>query len=142
MVYELLFDHYCGPNNVGNMASTAETKLASTLYNGEKKRFTWETYVRIHTEQHAVMNGLKKYGYSRIDDSSKVRIMMKVIKTTELDICEANIIASPTLCDNFTGMVELYSTFIKEMKAENTQINVSEVNYSKNRQSGENSSGK
>jgi hypothetical protein len=41
LAYELLFDHYLGPNNVGNMAYAAETKLSSTLYNGEKKRFTW-----------------------------------------------------------------------------------------------------
>jgi hypothetical protein len=50
--YMLLFDHFLGPKNVGNMASEADTKLTSTLYNSEKKRFTWETYVRIHTEQH------------------------------------------------------------------------------------------
>jgi hypothetical protein len=39
--YMLLFYHFLGPNNVGNMVSEAETKLTSTLYNGEKKRFTW-----------------------------------------------------------------------------------------------------
>jgi hypothetical protein len=33
--YELLFDHYIGPNTVGNMVSAADTKLAST----------WEIYV-------------------------------------------------------------------------------------------------
>jgi hypothetical protein len=38
--YMLLFDHFLGPNNVGNMASDAETKLTGTLYNGEKKSFT------------------------------------------------------------------------------------------------------
>jgi hypothetical protein len=58
----LLFDHFLGRNNVGNMTSAAETKLTGTLYNGEKKRSTWETYVRIHTEQHSVLNGLKDYG--------------------------------------------------------------------------------
>jgi hypothetical protein len=68
--YMLLFDHFLGPNNVGNMASEADTKLTSTLYNGEKNRFTWETYVRIHTEQHSVLNGLKDYGYAGIDYSS------------------------------------------------------------------------
>jgi hypothetical protein len=41
--YMLLFDHFIDPSNVGNMASEADTKLTSTLYNGEKKRFTWET---------------------------------------------------------------------------------------------------
>jgi hypothetical protein len=45
LAYELLFYHYLGPNNVGNMANAAENKLSSTLYNGEKKRFTWETFV-------------------------------------------------------------------------------------------------
>jgi hypothetical protein len=33
--YMLLFYHFIGPNNVGNMASEAETKLTGTLYNGE-----------------------------------------------------------------------------------------------------------
>jgi hypothetical protein len=75
--YMLLFDHFLGPRNVGNMASEAETKLTSTLYNGEKNRFTWETYGRIHTEQHPVLNGLKDYGYAGIDDSSKVRHLLK-----------------------------------------------------------------
>jgi hypothetical protein len=42
---ELIFDHYIGPNSVGNMANAAETRLSSTLYNGENKRFNWETYV-------------------------------------------------------------------------------------------------
>jgi hypothetical protein len=80
--YMLLFDHFLGPNNVGNMASEAETKIAGTLYNVEKKSFTWETYVRIYTEQHSVLNGLKYYGYAVIDDSSKVRHLLKGIKTT------------------------------------------------------------
>jgi hypothetical protein len=43
--YMILFDHFLGPNNVVNMASTAYTKLNVTLYNGEKKIFTCETYV-------------------------------------------------------------------------------------------------
>jgi hypothetical protein len=39
--YMLLFDHFLGHNNVGNMASVAATKLTGTLYNGEKKRLAW-----------------------------------------------------------------------------------------------------
>jgi hypothetical protein len=67
----LKFDHLLA-NNVGNMSSAADTNLTGTIYNGEKKIFTWETYVRIHTEQHSVLNGLKDYGYAKFDDSSKV----------------------------------------------------------------------
>jgi hypothetical protein len=127
----LLFDHFLGPNNVGNMASEAETKLTSTLYNGEKKHFTWESYVRIHTEQHSVLNGLKDYGYAGIDDSSKVCHLLKGIKTTELDICKAQVMDSPSLRDDFAATVELYSTFIKKLKAENPQLNASEVSFAR-----------
>jgi hypothetical protein len=103
----LLFYHFVGPNNVGNMASSTETKLTGTLYKGEKKRFTWETYVRIHTEHHSVLNGLKYYGYAGIDDSSEVRHFLRCIKTTELDVCKMQVMASPTLPDDFTATVEL-----------------------------------
>jgi hypothetical protein len=139
--YTILFDHFLGPNNVGNMASEAETKLTSTLYNGEKKRFTWETYVRIHTEQYSVLSGLKDYGYAGIDDSSKVRHLLKGIKTTELDVCKTQVMASPSLRDNFAVTVELYATFIKKMKAENPQLNVSEVSFARGK-GGKNSYGK
>jgi hypothetical protein len=37
--------------------------------------------------------------------------------------------ASPSLRDDFTATVELYSTFIKQSKAENPQLNVSEVSF-------------
>jgi hypothetical protein len=87
--------------------------------------------VRIHTEQHSVLNGLKEYGYSGIDDSSKVRHLLKGIKTTDLDVCKAQVMASPTLRDDFTATVELYSTFIKQMKVYNPQLNVSEVSYAR-----------
>jgi hypothetical protein len=139
--YMLLFDHFIGPNNVGNMVSEAENKLTSTLYNGEKKRFTWETYVSIHTEQHTVLNGLKDYGYAGIDHSSKVRHLLNGIKTTELDVCKAQVMASPSLRDDFSATVELYSTFIKQVKAENPQLNVSEVSFARGK-AGKNSYGK
>jgi hypothetical protein len=49
--------------------------------------------------------------------------------------------ASPSLCDNFAATVEFYYTFIKKMKAENTQLNVSEVSFARWK-AGKNSFGK
>jgi hypothetical protein len=139
----LLFDHFLGPNNVDNMASAAGTKLTGTLYNGETKRFTWETYVWIHTEQHSVLNGLMDYGYARIDESSKVRHLLKGIKMIELDLCKTQVMASPNLRDDFTATVELYLTFINQFKAENPQLNVSGVSFARGtKQGGKNSYGK
>jgi hypothetical protein len=46
--------------------------------------------------------------------------------------------ASPSLRDNFAGTVELYSTFIKQMKIENTQLNVFDVSFARGK-AGKNS---
>jgi hypothetical protein len=80
---------------------------------------------------------LKYYGYAGIDDSSKVRHLLKVIKTTELDVCKTQVMASPSLLDDFAATVELYSTFIKQMKAENPQLNVSEVSFARGNAGGD-----
>jgi hypothetical protein len=135
----LLFDHFLGPKNVVNMANSAKTKLTGTLYHGEKKRFTLETYVRIYTEQHSVINGLKDYGDAGdagINDSSKVRHLLKGIKTTELDVCKTQVMVSPSLRDDFDLTVELYSTFIKQTKAENPQLNVSDFSFARGKGEG------
>jgi hypothetical protein len=97
--------------------------------------------VRIHTEQHSVLSGFKDYVYAGIDDSSKVRHLLKGIKTTELDVCKTQVMASLSIRDDFSATVELYSTFIKQMKAENPQLNVSEVSFAR-RKAGKNSFGK
>jgi hypothetical protein len=39
--------------------------------------------------------------------------------------------ASPSLRDDFSSTVDLYSTFIKQMKAKNPQLNVSEVSFAR-----------
>jgi hypothetical protein len=75
--------------------------------------------VRIHTKQHSVLNGLKDYVYAGIVDSSKVCHLLKGIKTSELDVCKAQVMDSPSLRDNVAATVELYYTFIKQWKAEN-----------------------
>jgi hypothetical protein len=60
---------------------------------------------------------LKDYGYDGIDDSSKVRNLLKGIKKTDLNVCKTQVMAIPYFHDNFEATVELYSTFIKQMQA-------------------------
>jgi hypothetical protein len=94
-------------------------------------------------DQHYVLNGFKYYGYAVIDYSSEVHHLLKGIKTTELDACKTKFMTSPTLCDEFTATVELYSTFIKQMKDDNSQLNVSEASFSHGiKRGGKNSYGR
>jgi hypothetical protein len=51
------------------------------------------------------------------------------------------VMTSPSLRDDFAATLEIYSTFIKKMKAENPQLNVSEVSFA-HRKAGKNSFGK
>jgi hypothetical protein len=60
-----------------------------------------------------------------------VRHLLKGIKTTELDVFKTQVMASSSLRDNFAATVEIYCTFIKQMKAENPQLNVSEVRFAR-----------
>jgi hypothetical protein len=46
--------------------------------------------------------------------------------------------ASPSLRENFEATVEIYYTFIKHMKAENPQLNVSDVSFARGK-AGKNS---
>jgi hypothetical protein len=72
---------------------------------------------------------------------TKFRHLLKGIKTTELVVCKTQLMASPSLRDDFAATVELYSTFIKQMKAGNPQLNVSEVSFARGKL-GKNSYGK
>jgi hypothetical protein len=84
---------------------------------------------------------LTDYGYAGIYDSSKVTHLLKGIKTTELHVCKTQVMVSTSLRDYFASTVELYSTLIKQMKAENPQLNVSEVSFARGK-GGKNSFGK
>jgi hypothetical protein len=82
----LLWNQILVPNNVDNMASEAEANLGSVSYTGERKKWTWEKYVQIHTEQHAVFNGLTDYGYSGIEIGTKFRnLMAGTVKSAVMD---------------------------------------------------------
>jgi hypothetical protein len=127
----LLWNHFLGPNNIDNMASEAEAKLGSVSYTGERKKWTWEKYVNIHAEQHAVLNGLTDYGYAGIGNGTKVRKLMAGIKTDALDTVTAAVLASTALRTNYPDVVTLYGDFIKQQKIESASMNVSNAHITR-----------
>ena len=59
--YMAFKNHYLGPNNIGNMAATAEHKLINATYRGEGRHWDFERYGTLHKEQHTVLDGLNQY---------------------------------------------------------------------------------
>lgn len=119
--YWNLHNHYLGPGNVDNMANAAERKLQRTTYIGEKKRWNWEKYTKVHADQHQILNDLVEHGYSGIDERSKVRHLIDGIKTPKLDSVKTQVMASPTLRTDYDAVVQLYKDFIEQQATDDKQ---------------------
>ena len=121
MAYRALKNHYLGPNNTNHQANEAETKLKDSSYHGEKRRWNFERYVRMHQDQHTILQCLVQHGYAGIDERSKVHHLLDGIKTNELDTAKGQIWASPALQTNFDDCVTLFQDFINNKKTATTR---------------------
>jgi len=110
-----LYNHYLGPNNVDNMASMAEKRLAAATYKGETRRWDFERYVNVQKQQHTILEGLTAHGYAGIDERSKVRHLLNGIQTEKLDSVKTQILSKTELRNDFDACVTLYTDFIKEI---------------------------
>ena len=76
---------FLGPDHVARRAADAEGKLQNFHYNGERKIWDWEKYVALHKERHTIMESLTDYGYSEMDNGTKVHNFLQGIKSIELE---------------------------------------------------------
>jgi hypothetical protein len=74
-----------------------------------------------------VLNGLTDFGYSGIDNGTKVRKLMAGINTDYLDTAKAAVLASPALRTNYPDAVTLYGDFIKQHKIKTASMNMSDT---------------
>ena len=132
MAYNGLYQHCLGPNNVDNMATMAEDKLKTTVYNGKQRRWDFEKYVNVHKRQHSIMEGLVEHGYTGIDPRYKVRYLLDGIKTEKLDAVKTRIMSDERLRVDFDACVTLYQEYIRQtVKCKpNNSVNISELKTS------------
>lgn len=109
-----LWNHYLGPNNIDNAATTAERRLEMTSYDGEKRRWNFERFIKIHKDQHTILDNLREHGYSGIDERSKVRHLLNGVKTDKLDSVKTRIMSDQALRNNFDDCVTLFKDFIAQ----------------------------
>ena len=101
--YRELWNHLLGPDNVDNMASESDRLLIAMHYSGERKRFSFERYMKIQRDQNHILEGLKGHEHVDIDPRYQVRYLIQVIKITELDAVKANIMATAYLRTDYDG---------------------------------------
>ena len=95
VVYFNIHKHFLGPNHVARQAADADRKLQNPYYDGERKTWGWNKYVPFHKEQHAIMESLTDYGYSGMDDSTKVHHFLQGIKSPQLEAAVNVVCAQP-----------------------------------------------
>ena len=96
-------------------------------YHGEKKNWNFEKY-QAHLEQHNISVGLEGHGYSGIDDRAKVHHLIDGINNDNLEVVKTQVIAYPSLRQDFTGLYRLFSDYINQCEGMNHPIrNISEV---------------
>ena len=102
------------------MSTWVERKLGMANYSSEKCNWNFKKYVKLHKDQHAILERLIEHGYAGIDARSKVRHLLKGIKTTAFDTVKTRIITDATLHTNFDACVNLFQDFIEQHRAMHT----------------------
>ena len=74
------------------MSTGAERKLEMANYTSEKHNWNFEKYVKLHKDQHTILEGLVEHGYAGIDARLKVQHLLKGIKTTAFNTVRMRII--------------------------------------------------
>ena len=112
-LFRLLFDHYLGTEHVTHQANKVEARIASLSYKGEQKNWGWDKYVDAHIEQHIIAKNLMPYGYSGIDERSKIRHLLGGISDPGLHPVTCNILAMKEEDKTFTKCATMYTDFIR-----------------------------
>ena len=139
-----LWAYYLGKQNVDNQATMSEKGLELASWSGDTKRYSFDDYVKIHMDHHSVLTDLTAHGYAGIDERSKVRHLLKGIKTTKLDSIKATILASDTLRSDFGSCVTLYKDYMTQDKGVKStdERNISGLNAKQGGGGGNGSGGK
>ena len=112
-LFRLLFDHYLGAEHVTHQANKVEARIASLSYKGEQRNWGWDKYVDAHIEQHIIAKNLMPYGYSGIDERSKIRHLLAGISDPGLHPVTVNILAMREEDKTFTKCATMYTDFIR-----------------------------
>jgi hypothetical protein len=140
LAYQLLYAHYLGPNNLGNMAGEAETVLKTVQYHGEKRQWTFEKYALMHLHQHLIFEALMAHGYVGINPGSKVCFLLAGIRCSTLDAVKTRIISDEGLRADFARCVTLFKDFVKQTaQTTNAQLGIAamSVNNGSGKSKGE-----
>ncbi len=123
-----LVGHFEGDAQRDRVKDAAYAAIAAAHYYGDKKKFTFETYVTIHQDAYS---DLEQYG-EVFSEEKCVRDLLTNIKDNSpaANAAKGTILATPSLRTSFTNAVAHLSTTLQLGHSQDTR-NVSSVNVGK-----------
>jgi hypothetical protein len=104
-----LLAHFEGDAQRDRVKDQAYSAIAAAKYHGEKKKFSFETYVTIHQE---AFEDLEQYG-EHISEEKRVRDLLQGIKDPTITAAKEAILANPNLRGNFSNAVTHLATSLQ-----------------------------
>ncbi len=128
-----LVNHFEGDAQRDRVKDAAYAAIAAARYYGDKKKFTFETYVTIHQEAYA---DLEQYG-EIISEEKRVRDLLTNFKDNSpaANAAKGTILATPTLRTSFANAVAHLSMTLQLGQTHDTR-NISSINSGTDRGGG------
>jgi len=104
-----LLAYYEGSAARDRVKEAAYAAIANAKYHGEKKKFSFETYVNIHQEAYQDL----RQNDEIIPEDKRVRDLLTGIKDTSLNAAKQTIMAMPTLRADFAATVAHLATSLQ-----------------------------
>jgi hypothetical protein len=126
-------NHFEGDAQRDRVKDHAYAAIAAAKYYGDRKKFTFETYVMIHQDSYA---DLSQYG-EIISEAKRVRDLLQGIKdnSAAANAAKGTILATPTLRNSFDNAVAHLATTLQLNTSINDTRNVSSTGtYKGNKQ--------
>jgi hypothetical protein len=125
--WQALVAHFEGDAQRDRVKDHAYASIAAAKYHGEKKKFSFETYVTIHQEAY---EDLEQYG-EHISEEKRVRDLLQGIKDPTINAAKEAILANINLRSNFTNAVTHLATSLQLNLSLQDSRNISSITSSK-----------
>jgi hypothetical protein len=124
--WQALINHFEGYAQSDWVKDHAYASISAAKYYGDRKKFTFETYVTLHQDAYA---DLSQYG-EIISEEKRVRDLLQGIKDNSLavNVAKGTILATPILRNSFENAVAHLATTLQLSMSMNDTRNVSSSN--------------
>jgi hypothetical protein len=121
--WQALINHFEGDAQRDRVKDHAYAAIAAAKYYGDRKKFTFETYVTIHQDSYT---DLSQYG-EIVSEEKRVRDLLQGIKdnSAAANVAKGTILATPALRNSFDNAVAHLATTLQLSMSLNDTRNIS-----------------